>query len=249
MQAPQTHLARKGSLTARLAETPGDIKAALRLRHRIFCEQGHAAPSESGLEQDGFDPWCDHLLLECPDGGIIGTCRLLPQDKAGTGFYSAGEFAVGELLARHPEKRFLELGRSCIAESHRSGAAAQLLWQAIWTYFRERRLDVMMGCASLEGTDLAAHAQALGFLAAHCRAPAEWDARPAGQGFALEARETGMKAALRALPPLLKGYVRLGAYVSGHAVVDPEFGTTDVFVVLPVSRIDPRYFSHFGAPA
>lgn len=242
-------LARKGSLTARLACNRTETEAALRLRHRIFCEEGSAQPSPSGLEQDTFDAHCDHLLLECSEAGLIGTCRLLPQEKAAAGFYSESEFAVGAVIARHPHLRFLELGRSCIAATHRSGSAAQLLWQAIWTYVREKKLDVMMGCASFEGTDPAAHAQALGFLAAHCRAPEEWDAKPVANGVALVAAQGDMKAALRALPPLLKGYVRLGAYVSSHAVVDSAFGTTDVFVVLPQHRIDPRYFGHFGAPS
>ena len=248
MHGMQTHLARRGALTARLTEGPRDIEAALRLRHRIFCEDGHALPSASGLEQDVFDPFCDHLLLECPEAGLIGTCRLLPEDRAAKGFYSATEFAVEELLVRHPGLGFLEIGRSCIAPSHRSGAAAQLLWQAIWTYFRARKLDVMMGCASLEGTDPALHSQALGFLGSHCLAPQEWDVRPVMPGIVLPVQETASRPALRALPPLLKGYVRLGAYVASQAVVDEAFGTTDVFVVLPLSRIDPRYFNHFGAP-
>jgi putative hemolysin len=248
-------LARRGQLVARLAVTDDERELAYRLRYHVFYEEGHATADAQTVarqqDQDRFDAACDHLLLICPEAGLIGTCRLLRQQAAqsGPGFYTAGEFDVAPLLACHPHLRFMELGRSCIRASHRSGPAAQLLWQAIWTYFRQHKMDVMMGCASLEGADPASHALALGFLAAHCKAPADWDVKGKGHTVPLiPAPQVDLKSALRALPPLLKGYVRLGAHIGSEAVIDAQFGTTDVFVALPLTRIDPRYFAHFGAP-
>ena len=127
------------------------------------------------------------------------------------------------------------------------------MWHGLWTYVREHKIDVMIGCASLAGTDPDQHAMALSFLHHNALAP-DRVARARARSAAMcrwtgcRARRSTPRRALKALPPLIKGYLRLGAYVGDGAVIDRQFGTTDVLIILPVEKIDPRYFGHFGAP-
>jgi len=230
---------------------------------------------------DPFDAVCDHLLVvdhaACKDGAcscrrtgdhfagtcanrtgkprVVGTYRLLRQDMAErhVGFYSAGEFDIAALLARHGGLRFLELGRSCVLPPYRNKRTVELLWHGIWTYVLQHRLDVMIGCASLEGTDPDRLASPLSFLHHFARAPEPWRtcALPRRYVEMNRMRKTAIdrKAALHALPPLIKGYLRLGASIGDGAVIDRQFGTTDVLIVLPVSAISTRYIEHFGSTA
>jgi L-ornithine Nalpha-acyltransferase len=140
-----------------------------------------------------------------------------------------------------------------VAASHRGKAVAELLWQGIWDYVRNNKLDVMMGCASLQGTNPAALAQELSFLHHYASAPAEWHA-PALPHLRVDMNmlsETAIdkRAVTRNLPILIKAYLRLGAFIGDGAVIDHVFNTTDVLILLPVSRINPKYFEHYGAPA
>ena len=192
--------------------------------------------------------------IRLADGELIGTYRLLRQEvaEAHGGFYTQGEFDIAPVIAAHPDLRFLELGRSCVLKPFRTKPVVELLWQGIWNYVRAHDIHVMLGCASLEGTDPDAHATALSFLAHTAAAPAEW------QVHALPARYVDMKRiapekidqrqALRELPPLIKGYLRLGCHIGDGAVIDPQFNTIDVLIILPVSSINARYFTHFGQP-
>lgn len=261
-------LGRLGELDIRLARTAKDVRRAQKLRYRVFYQEMAAiADARTRLARrdiDGFDAICDHLLVrdhETRRAGlsrkarVVGTYRLLRQEVAARhgGFYSAGEFGIGELLARHPDLRFLELGRSCVLASYRNKRTVELLWHGIWSYVREHRIDVMFGCASFEGTDPDRLALPLSFLHHFAPAPAPWRAA------ALAHRRVEMdrmprqavdaKAALKALPPLIKGYLRLGAMIGDGAVVDRQFGTTDVLIVLPVAAISARYIQHFGPGA
>jgi putative hemolysin len=188
------------------------------------------------------------------DGNLLGTYRLITQQGAAAhgGFYSEQEYELSPLLARKPELRFLELGRSCILKEARGAQAIELLWQGIWDFVREHRIDVMLGCASFEGTDVSRHGAALHFLARHRPAPAEWQvsARPE-RACALPPAPSETiddKRLMQELPPLVKGYLRLGCYFGESCVIDPEFNTIDVLVILPVAAINPRYFERFGRP-
>jgi putative hemolysin len=180
---------------------------------------------------------------------VVGAYRLLRREAAerAFGFYSAAEFEVGALIARHPGLRFMELGRSCVAEGYRGKRTIETLWRGVWAYALRHRVDVMFGCASLPGTDARAHSAALAALAAQGAAEPEWrvDPKPgvrrAGPPAAADSR-----AGLRDLPPLVKGYLRLGARFGAEAVIDEPFGTTDVFVVLRVADIQARYLQHFA---
>jgi putative hemolysin len=260
----------KGDLTLRLARAPDEIEACQRLRYRVFYEELQAQPDNaaraSRRDADRFDPICDHLVvvrrsrsdtsepIQLADGELVGTYRLLRQEVARRhgGFYTEAEFDIRPLLDRHPHLKFLELGRSCVLAPYRTRPVVELLWQGIWNYVRVHGLDVMVGCASLEGTNQQDHALSLAFLAANARAPQAWrvSAKP-GHHVPMQQPEAGAidaKIALRALPPLIKGYLRLGCYIGDGAVVDRQFNTIDVLIILPVSAINRRYFTHFGRP-
>lgn len=265
---------RVGPLEVRLAGTRGDLKRAQRLRYNVFYREMSATPNMLSAvrrrDRDGFDALCDHLLVvdttPQPMAGfegarwgrnprVVGTYRVLRDTVAkqhGRGFYTQGEYNIGPLIASRPDYSFMELGRSCVLKPYRNKRTLELLWHGLWTYVRENGVDVMIGCASFEGTDPREHAEALSFLQHNALAPPEWRVRAHDhlyQSMSLMPKEAvDTKAALKALPPLIKGYVRLGAYVGDGAVIDRQFGTTDVMIILPVERIDPRYFAHFGKP-
>ncbi|WP_244534657.1 GNAT family N-acyltransferase [Hyphomicrobium sp. CS1GBMeth3] len=265
---------RIGDLEVRLAQGRKDILSAQRLRYEVFYEEMSATPSMIAgmrrLDQDPYDAICDHLLVEDHSVGartvagawarsrrphVVGTYRVLRQEVAqrSLGFYTAGEYDIGPLIAaKSPRYRFMELGRSCVLQPYRTKRSVELLWHGLWTYVREHKVDVMIGCASFEGTDPKAHAMALSFLHHHALAPDEWRCRAHDRLYVPMDRvprdKVDTKAALKALPPLIKGYLRLGAFVGDGAVIDRQFGTIDVLIVLPVENIDPRYFGYFGAP-
>lgn len=260
----------RGGLVLRLAADRGDIAACQRLRYRVFYEELAAKPSPeaaaSRMDKDRYDDICDHILVVntaaagqaepvmVSDGELVGTYRLLRQEvaQANAGFYTQYEFDIAPLIGRHPDLRFLELGRSCVLKQYRTKPVVELLWQGIWNYVRAYDLQVMFGCASLEGVDPDQHRVALSFLAHFAQAPAEWQVRALADRFVDMDRipKDGIdhKQALRSLPPLIKGYLRLGCYIGNGAVIDRQFNTIDVLIVLPVSAINERYFSHFGQP-
>jgi putative hemolysin len=264
-------LGRIGPLEVRLAASRKDIKRAQKLRYKVFYRDGHAIADAATMlarrDKDAFDSICDHLLVidhaainpvkarlrRRPP--VVGTYRLLSQEQAAQhgGFYTENEFDIAGLMARHGDLRFLELGRSCVLPRYRNKRTVELLWHGVWSYVRQNRFDVMIGCASLEGTDPDQQALPLSFLHHFARAPEAWRAA------ALPHRRIDMnrmakdaidaKSALRELPPLIKGYLRLGAYIGDGAVIDRQFGTTDILIILPVSAISSRYIEHFGADA
>jgi putative hemolysin len=257
-------LGRIGSLEVRLAETAKEIRRAQRLRYKVFYEEMSASARAGSIlsrrDTDEYDAICDHLLVLDHDAGkrkpkVVGTYRLLRQEVADRhgGFYTAGEYDIAPLVASHPGLRFLELGRSCVLKPYRNKRTVELLWHGIWTYVLHHRIDVMIGCASLEGTDPRELALPLSFLHHFARAPEGWRTAALPERYTpmdlMDKEEVDPKAALRALPPLIKGYLRLGATFGDGAVVDPQFGTTDVLVILPVSAITPRYIEHFGPAA
>ncbi|HVZ54896.1 MAG TPA: GNAT family N-acyltransferase [Pseudolabrys sp.] len=261
---PSQSLGRVGSLEVRLAQTAAEVRQAQKLRYRVFYQEGSAIPNPGRLfarrDVDGYDAICDHLLVldhDARDRGVhnrpavVGTYRLLRQSLAEDhgGFYTAGEFDIGGLIERHRNLQFLELGRSCVLEAYRNKRTVELLWHGIHAYILQNRCDVMIGCASIDGTDPRRLALPLSFLHHHAPAPDAWRARALPNRYVdmnrMSKESIDPKEALRALPPLIKGYLRLGAYIGDGAVVDHEFGTTDVLVVLPVSVIQKRYFEHF----
>lgn len=262
-----------GALEVRLAQNKSDIRRAQQLRYEVFYEEMAAVPSFTARmrrrDEDAFDAICDHLLVvdtgknSSGKGGwssgrlptVVGTYRILRQEVANRhlGFYSQSEYNVETVIAaRSPDYRFMELGRSCVLKNYRNKRTVEVLWHGLWTYAREHKIDVMIGCASFPGTNPDDHAEALSYLHHHAVAPTEWRCRAHDHLFVSMDRmapgDINLRSAMRAIPPLIKGYLRLGAFVGDGAVIDHQFGTTDVLIILPVEEIDPRYFGRFGAP-
>jgi putative hemolysin len=247
-----------GPLAVRLAESEADVDAAQALRYRVFYQEMAARPSPEmtarSRDFDEFDAACDHLLVidrRLGDGtsGVVGTYRVLrraPAARLGR-FYSAAEYDIGPILAYRGE--VLELGRSCVDAAYRNGLTMQLLWRAIAAYVFRYDIEVMFGCASLPGTDPDALALPLTYLHHYHLAP------PALRPRALAARNVPMnriplaaiepKAALARLPPLIKGYLRLGGFVGEGAVIDEQFNTTDVSIVVKTDLVTEKYLRHY----
>ncbi len=253
-------LAEAGPLRVRLARNPDEIEAAQQLRYDVFYREMAARPTpEMAVESrdfDDFDAFCDHLLVidrDQPDPSrVVGTYRLLRQNiaEAHGGFYSADEYDLDPLLSR-PDLggKLMELGRSCVLKEYRNTPTVQLLWRGITSYVLKHGVEVMFGCASLIGTNPDQLAEPLTFLSGEFGAPPEWRVRALAKRYVAMDRmlpdQVQLKRALGALPPLIKAYVRLGAYIGDGAVIDEQFGTTDVFIVLPISRIPKRYYTKF----
>ena len=258
-------LGRIGTLETRLAQNSREIEAAQRVRYRVFVEEMGAQVGPDLAEQrreiDSWDAYCDHLLVldrsleGDTEDQIVGTYRILRHEVAMAhgGFYSSSEFEVGKLVDNHPDKRFMELGRSCVLPPYRSKRTVELLWQGCWAYALRFQIDVMFGCASFPGVQPEVHALALSFLNNSVVAKGEWEvaARPElyREMDLMPSEAVNPKRALLALPPLIKGYLRLGAMIGKGAVVDHAFNTTDVLIVLPISSISGRYVSYYGADA
>lgn len=258
-------LSTSAALEVRLAETEDEVEQAQRLRYRVFYEEMSATPSPEMRAQrrdfDRFDEVCDHLLVvdravHDDDGqpAVVGTYRLMRDEYAerAGGFYSAGEYDLTPMLRGLPAgTRHLELGRSCILKDYRTKPGTmQLLWRGVMAYVARFNIDLMFGCASLAGTDPDALAAPLSYLYHYHLLPPEIRVRARPELYVemnrLPKDAIDPKEALRALPPLVKGYARAGALIGDGAVIDRQFGTTDVFIYLPVSNIDRRYRSRFG---
>jgi L-ornithine Nalpha-acyltransferase len=249
---------RSGRLQVRLAESSADIDAAQALRYRVFYEGLGARPAAGFAvrrrDSDRFDRDCDHLLvldLGCGPGPgtVVGTYRLIRRVAAARlgGFYSAGEYDIRQLVTQPGE--ILELGRSCVDFAYRQRPTMQLLWSGIAAYVFHFDVALMFGCASLSGTDLEALAAPLSFLYHHHLAPLSLRPR------ALAHRYVDMRrippdaidpaSTLAALPPLIKGYLRLGGFVGDGAVVDEQFNTTDVCIVVKTDLVTEKYSRHY----
>jgi len=253
---------RFNNLGVRVATTQGEKTAAQALRYRVFyAEMGaraDAATTASGLDADAYDAVADHLLVVDHDRGegpesVVGTYRLIRRgaaEKLGR-FYSEDEYDIGVILA-YPDG-ILELGRSCTDIAYRTRGTLQLLWRGIAAYVFNHKIGLMFGCASLPGTDPDANATQLTYLAQHHQAPPHLCPR------ALQTRYVDMnrlqpgsydaKQALMSLPPLIKGYLRLGGYVGEGAVLDEQFNTTDVAIVVMTDKVTDKYYKHYERKA
>ncbi len=264
---PRHEKGRGGQLELRFAATPEEIDAAQALRYRVFFEEmGATASAEarrSRRDRDRFDSYCDHLLVidhargEGSDG-VVGTYRLLRRSVAGRqgGFYTETEFDIAPLLA--VEGELLELGRSCVEAAYRTRPTMQLLWRGIGEYSFKHDIKLMFGCASLPGTDIAALAPALSYLHHYHLAPPSLRARALPQRYvamdllkpdeidpASVVAELATRVTVSALPPLIKGYLRVGALIGDGAVIDRDFNTTDVCIIVVTDRITDKYFNHY----
>jgi L-ornithine Nalpha-acyltransferase len=247
-----------GTLQVRLAETVADIDSAQALRFRVFYEKlgAHPLPEMARRRRDAdhFDGGCDHLLVLDHNRGtgadaVVGTYRLIRRETAARlgGFYSASEFDISPLVV-HPGE-ILELGRSCVDPAYRQRPAMQLLWSGIAAYVFHYDIALMFGCASLPGTDPDALAMPLSYLHHHHQAPAALRPRARAERYVemcrLERCAIDSAQAVAALPPLIKGYLRLGGFVGDGAVVDEQFNTIDVCILVKTDLVTTKYSRHY----
>ncbi len=249
---------RNGNLGVRVAVSQAEIEAGQRLRYQVFVNEMGARPDAaalaSGMDCDHYDAVADHLLVLDHDKGegaasVVGTYRLIRRSAAAKigRFYSADEYDITPLVDYPAE--ILELGRSCVATEYRTRGTLQMLWQGIADYVEHYGIALMFGCASLPGLDLKTNAAALTYLHQHHLAPKELRPRAVAERYLsmdrLAAGSYDSKAALRALPPLIKGYLRLGGFVGDGAVLDEPFNTTDVCVIVKTDMVTQRYSKHY----
>jgi putative hemolysin len=244
------------TITVRLATTPAEIEAAQRLRYAVFYEEYAAIPNQemaaTRLDRDDFDQYADHLIVVDSSNDqdeIVGTYRLLRRESAERygRFYSSGEYDIAPLLTSGGS--ILELGRSCVLPEYRTRPILNLLWQGIADYITDYSIDLMFGCASLHSTDITSIARPLSYLYHYHLAPEAIRPR------ALKGRYINMnlipkedidpKRAFVELPPLIKGYLRLGGCIGDGAVIDPQFNTTDVCIIVQSHLVTDRYRKHY----
>ncbi|MCE2926432.1 MAG: GNAT family N-acetyltransferase [Rickettsiales bacterium] len=248
-----------GTLEVGVASRKEDILAAEELRYQVFFEEMGAPLTPKVMatkrDKDEFDDVCDHLLVvdHLPTGGykVVGTYRLIRREamkKIGR-FYSDGEYDIS-LVKQHPGE-ILEVGRSCVDVAYRNRAVMQLLWRGIGAYVTKFNIDILFGCASFHGTDPAEHAMALSYLYHYHLAPSEvlTKALPARyvEMNIMPKEQVDVKAAFVSLPTLIKGYLRLNGFVGAGAVVDKEYNTTDVSIVVKTDLINKKYAHRYGA--
>ena len=242
----------------RLATTPEDLLAAQRLRYRVFVSElggdGRLVDHAAGLERDEFDPVVDHLVLVdtrrdvASLDHVVGVYRLMSDERARDfgRFYCDSEYDLSRLKASG--RRLLELGRSCVDPDYRGGSGMFLLWNALADYVLDRGIEVLFGTASFHGTDPQALAQPLTLLHRDHLAPAAL--RPRSRAFQLMdlVAEAALdrRAALAALPPLIRAYLRLGGVVGEGAFIDRAFNTVDVCLVLDTARMSARHRAHYS---
>lgn len=243
-----------GGITVRIASNEAEIRKAQELRYQIFYEEFHAKPTEDVKAQkrdfDKFDEYADHLVvIDNASGLIVGTYRMMTDamaDKAGQ-FYTSDEFDISKLLKQNTG--LLEMGRSCVLPDYRTKAVLQLLWQGIAEYVAYHNIRYLFGCASFHGTDITHHAESISYLYHHHLAPEE--IRPVGHKNPeikmdmVPIEEIDVKTVIRNLPPLIKGYIRIGGCVGDGVFVDHDFDTIDVCVVLQTGLVKEHYLKHY----
>ncbi|MGW1674278.1 GNAT family N-acetyltransferase [Streptomyces sp. NPDC002324] len=231
--------------TVTLARSEEDVRAAQRLRHDVFAGEMGAllAGPQPGLDADPFDAYCDHLLVrDTRTGEVVGTYRLLPPERAAVAgrLYSESEFDLGALDALRPS--LVEVGRSCVHPDHRDGTVIGLIWAGIARYMVQGGHEWLAGCCSIPLADGGALATGTwDRVRGRNLAPEEFRVRPLLPWVPKE----GAAQSRTELPPLLRGYLRLGAWVCGEPAHDPDFGVADLYVLLSMRRVDARYLRHF----
>jgi putative hemolysin len=242
--------------TLLIADDAAQISAAQRLRHQVFAEEMGATlhSTTPGLDVDEFDEYCEHLIVrDDGNGEVVGTYRMLPPGRAAAAGrrYADGEFDLAALAPLR--ERLVETGRSCVHPDHRTGAVINLMWAGIARYLHLGGYTWLGGCASVPLADGGATAAGVWNMvrAKHMSPPAmrvrprrPWLAEPGAVPLAA-AQAAAAAGARVAVPPLLRGYLRLGAWICGEPAYDPDFGVADLFVLLSMDRIDPRYRRHF----
>jgi putative hemolysin len=238
-QRPQRH-----RLTVGFARTPGEILEAQRLRWKVFADElGASLPSRTpGVDHDLYDPYCEHLVVrDAGSGRVVGTYRILPPDRARkVGYYSENEFDLTRL--QHLRPKLVEIGRSCVHPDYRTGATITLLWAGLARFMQENGHDYLMGCASISMAD-GGHAAASLYnrLATEHLGPQEYRVIPRCP-LPLAALQNDHPVEP---PPLIRGYLRAGAWICGEPAWDPDFNTADLPILMPMARVAGRYAKHY----
>ena len=242
-----------GSLEVRLARSPADVDAVQALRYRVFYEEMAADPSSEMAARerdfDRFDAYSDHLMVidreRSAGEKVVGTYRLLRRSVADAhgGFYSSWEYDIDTIVAQPGE--ILELGRSCVDSAYRNGTTMTLLWRGNAAYVLHYDVPIMFGCASFPGTDPQEHAEPLSYLYHNYLAPPALRPRARDEHYVsmdlIPKEELDRRAALRAVPPLIKGYLRLNGFVGDGGVIDRQWGSVDVSIVVKTDLVTQRY--------
>lgn len=233
--------------TLRLAASDDEIVAAQRLRYQVFAGEVGARlrTPVPGQDVDPFDEHCDHMIvIDERDGAVVATYRLLPPGRSRTR-YSDTEFDLSGL--DDIRGQLVETGRSCVHRDHRAGAAINLVWAGIARYMHLYGYRYLGGCASVDVRDGGDTAAAVWARArAHHLSPRPWRVVPRRPWTPPSEATPGREAGRRpATPALLRGYLRLGAWICGAPAYDPEFACADFYVLLDVAGIDARYMRHF----
>jgi putative hemolysin len=228
-----------------LARTTAEIEEAQRLRFKVFAEEMGArlASADEGIDRDIFDSFCEHLLVrDCDNNKVVGTYRILSPAQAKTirGYYSETEFDLTRLF--HLRDRMVEVGRSCVHPDYRDGATIAQLWSGLADYMLWNKHEYLIGCASIGMGDGGHYAASVYEKVRKLHeAPAEYRVFPRCP-LPLDALDHTLDVSI---PPLIKGYLRLGAYVCGEPAWDPDFNTADLFILLPLSRLNAKYARRF----
>ena len=232
-------------LTLSMASTPEEVREVQRLRYKVFIEgMGLAAlANDERLDKDEYDAYCDHLIVrDSTTLKVVGTYRVLSPQAArkSGGFYSEQEFDLSRL--DNLRGRIAEAGRACIHPKYRSGAVIMILWAGIAAFMQREKCEYLIGCASISLADGGHNAAALYHAIAETNlAPAEYRVKP-HLPFPITEREAGHKPDM---PALIKGYLRSGAWICGEPAWDPDFHSADLFMMLPLAKLDSRYARHY----
>lgn len=228
-----------------LARTESEVREAQRLRYKVFAEEmGAKMPVQAErIDEDRYDRYCEHLIVrDTVTNAVVGTYRILSpeQAKKAGGYYAEGEFDL--LRLENLRDSLVEVGRSCVHADYRGGAVITLLWAGLAQYMVQNKYDFLIGCASISMADGGHNAANIyNRIKTDNTCPVEWRVFP---NCALP-YEALSDHADEFLPPLVKGYLRLGAYVCGDPAWDPDFNTADLLMLLPMSRLNKRYAKHF----
>lgn len=235
----------RSRLSMSFACNEDEIRKAQRLRYMVFKEEMGAgiAANDARLDRDRFDAHCEHLLIRDErNDTVVGTYRLLRGERAERvgGFYSETEFHLRGFTRQRSDT--VEIGRACVAPGYRGGATLALLWSGVSRFAFSHGYRFIIGCVSVDISDGGHYAADLyRQLRDSHLGPPKWQVTPRR---VLAVRDKKLPTAA-AIPPLLDGYLRLGALIGGEPALDPEFGSADFFVVLPLERMTPRYARHF----
>ena len=250
-------LLKSGSLEVRLAQSEEEIKAAQSLRYEVFYNECGAQPNENMalLKRDveRIDDFCDVLLvIDHKYNKIVGTYRFMLREAAQQygSYYTSTEFEIDKLVA-YPGQ-IMELGRSCVHKDYRTKPTMQLLWRGIGAYIRLNKVQLCFGCGSFIGTDISKYHQAFAYLYHYHLAPPELRARALSSNYQemdlIPKNKIDQKEARRQLPPLIKGYLRLGGFVGEGVFVDPNFNSLDVCIIVKRETVTERYSQKYTDP-